>query len=270
MKRQTIFFSVALSVVLCAAMAGCAPGSAENRAIEEAKNAKGIEVTEEEWNEAMTYFQRADAEYTVEGEWTVETDDYHIQWGYPYAFLKMSIRSFVKDKRVYLRENYITDFEDQEQEDQFVSTATWIGHYPELYAAVTEDGSFIYAQDKEGGWYQTKAPEEDGWGWYKTKSPTAALTDVAFGDMIVIVGVLTESLPLDYKSYQYDAENGTYAYVNIDGLLTYTFDKIDGKIRLTSIYVQLNEGPGPGVKSESACVFSYSAPDIILPEVGEE
>lgn len=236
MKRQTIFFSVALSAVLCAAMTGCAPGSsAENRAIEEAKNAKGIEVTEEEWNEAMAYFQRADAEYSTKFEFQAEREDENGQF-YRRVWIQASVKGGKGHASTYAVEKLP---EDDPKEVK-----------GEMYAVTDANGdTFLYNQTSDGTWL--KGSEFSMW------------------EFSWVYGYFASPIPV-YGEFVYRAEKNGYVPVSeYYAPFVYMFDRVGGAVRLVAWYSEIYK-PDGYTDMQEGHVFSYSAPDILLPEVGEE
>lgn len=226
MKR---IWLILLSAALCISLAGCAGAEGENHAIEEAKKVKGIEVTEEEWNEAMTYFQRADAEYSTKFEWRAEGEGGQF---YRRVWIQASVKDGKGHASTYVAEKLP---EDDPKEGK-----------GEAYAVTDANGDVsVYNQATDGTWVKGSGLSmwEFSWGY----------------------GYFVRPIPA-YGEFVYRADKNGYVPVSeYYGPFVYVFDRVGGAVRLVAWYTEIYK-PDGYTDMQEGHVFSYSVPDILLPD----
>lgn len=240
MKKGVAILLAAVGLTAaCAALAACGPN---------AKNVKSIEVTAEEWNTAFAYFQRADAEYTVDVAGTSditynannrmradESATARSKGGKKYVRTSRKVNYSVT--REFMEQQGITD-EDLKKTD----TTT------EMYSEVVPlQAPFRYTQDEDGKWTRTQVD----------------------GDIILMQ--LTGMMNAEYSDFTYSEEKR--GYTSSSSAFIYKFGKSDGNVRLVAIYMEVDvsssiPGMSAAIKSEMHVVFGYSGvANITLPGV---
>lgn len=244
------------AAVMCVGLAACGPDAKEA-----AKNAESIEVTEQEWNDALGYFQKDDAEFAAEGRMEEFPGVYSDYIGY---LLKTGTDSFrYKDGKGYMKSSgsivgevleegaYVDSFPEY-----FIDMVSSMLNSEEYYSV--EDGvNFHYTKDEEGKW---KKEEQLG------TSPTQSYQ---FFDY------------LPFENFEYSEEEKGYVgkpaiesapsfgVLNITYILK--FGKVGDDVRLVAMRIlfedQTAEGE-TGEVGEGSYIFSYTGvADIDLPSV---
>ncbi len=246
------FTSIALAAGMCVGLAGCGGVDAEG--------VNGVEVTEKEWNAALSYFEEEDAVYTIEYENFTSEDlecvylDESLSGGYTntmyYKAVKNAEKEYLKkaekaelsgDSKKIMK---ALDIERKEADEE-----------EETYAERTEKAYAIYSQNDDGEW--------------EKKSSNYSLMEFA-------ISMLTSDISFSYKAYEYSAE--MKGYILKDALKMAAFEnalyvlKFNDDGKLSAIYFESEKtsktsGWSRTTTTRLNIVFAYEADDIEIPNV---
>lgn len=250
------------AAVMCVGLAACGPDAKEA-----AKNAESIEVTEQEWNDALGYFKKDGAEFAAEGRMEEFPGAYDDYIGY---LLQTGTGSFrYKDGKSYIKSSgtivgevleegaYVDSFPEE-----FIDMASSALN-TEYYFSVEDGVYFLYTKDDEDKW-----KKEDSLGVSPIRSYEFYFNYLSF------------------ENFKYsEEEKGYVGKPAIDESLSSTpfskliskytfvlkFGKVGDDVRLVAMRMlfedQTAEGE-TGEVGECSYIFSYTGvADIDLPSV---
>ena len=228
----------------CVGFAACGAGGPD------AKSVEGIEVTEEQWNEAIRYFNRTDAECVIrvssnetvkEGDKTVNTagtGEGRVKGGK--AYVKRSVK--MSGNGIGDGEGYIMSREKADEIEKDVIE----------YYGLFEDGkNYYYTKNNDGDWGKFSL------GGDSYNVAAALLLDGIGG------------FPRYDDEFECSAEDKGYIVKNSPKKVL-KFGKVGDDVRLVAVYQYGEEINGETFsKLEVNCVISYTnVADITLPNVG--
>ena len=248
-KKFATMMAVALAGAMCIGFAAC--GEAKTPSPEKGE---GSEVTAAQWTSAMEYFQKDDAQYTVDASLTVSyefssfPDPEHEGRTVSGKFSVIQEQRGVKDgAKEYLKSNSKTE---GDKALEAVASAIGMpggefGETEEQYYEKTAQGISVYRK-------------EDG-KWTKTAS----------GSLDFSRGLMSAVTEWEFDSCVYSEEEKGYILKEaIEGIsLNYKFNA-DGKL---VAFVLISEGEEEGIKMSYTYSFgiSYAATELTLPTVSE-